>query len=377
MKHSDHRPSPWVAVSGIILLGGLLAAAILLSREFLSREPDPSPQAPSSQAVSTPSPSPTPTAAPTASPTPGPIPDDGTDGYLSENLYIWKDAAFELFYGYDESAEPYAQAIDSFAQRLPADVKVYNMVVPNHSELALPERIRNAQGCGSQRDNARHIYSLFSYAQPVDVFDNLYLHKDEYLYFNTDTHWTALGAYYAYEVFCETANVPLTPLDQFTKTEHEGFLGYLYQLTGDETLAANPDSVQLYEPGFPYQAEVSQDGLSFTELPGINASDASMGYGMLLWGDNPCLHVKNEYSYTGRRLALVKESYGNAIGAFLASSFDDVYAIDFRSFPLSLPDFISEHEITDVLFLNSAAASNTSARVEELLGLFPTEPSEF
>ena len=34
----------------------------------------------------------------------------------------------------------------------------------------------------------------------VNIFNNLVAHNDEYIYFRTDHHWTALGAYYAYEV---------------------------------------------------------------------------------------------------------------------------------------------------------------------------------
>ena len=29
-------------------------------------------------------------------------------------------------------------------------------------------------------------------------------HRDEYIYFGTDHHWTADGAYYAYEAYCES-----------------------------------------------------------------------------------------------------------------------------------------------------------------------------
>ena len=69
--------------------------------------------------------------------------------------------------------------------------------------------------------------------------------------------------------------------------------------------------------------------------------------------------------------AVVKESSGNAAGAFMGASFDEVYMIDFRSFSGSLPDFIRDNGITDVLFMNSATAANTYQRVEDLNSLFP------
>ena len=45
------------------------------------------------------------------------------------------------------------------------------------------------------------------------------------------------------------------------------------------------------------------------------------------------MRIVNEENHSGRKLALVKDSYGNAIAPFLASSFEEVHVIDFRSFP--------------------------------------------
>lgn len=381
-RHSAPGPSrtPWLIAAVLIILAGVIAAGFLLWQKFqggsggraamISPAPTASPAAAPTPAP-TASPTPTPEPTPEPTPTPAPIPDNGEDGYLSEGLYIWNNMAFELFYGYDESAQPYAEAISRYAEQLPG-VRVYSMVVPNHSEFGLPERLRDSLGCGSQRANTSLIYGSYgSGVTPVDIYDALNQHKEEPIYFNTDTHWTALGAYYAYEVFCAQAEVSAAPLSDFAKSSYPDFLGYLYQMTGDSALESHPDQIDLYEPGFSYTAEVSYDGESFTPLAGINSADSSMGYSMLLWGDNPCLRVVNESSQTGRKLALVKESYGNAIGAFLAASFDQVYAVDFRSFEGSLPAFCQENGITDLLFLNSTMAANTYARVEDLNRLFP------
>ena len=46
----------------------------------------------------------------------------------------------------------------------------------------------------------------------IDVLPALTEHKGEYLYYRTDHHWTTLGAYYAYQQFCETLG--LTPFDR-------------------------------------------------------------------------------------------------------------------------------------------------------------------
>ncbi len=373
--HARGESLRWGLIAGVcVIVLGLCCGGWLLWEKFGGGSlgpPAPTPAPPSTpSSAPTPSPTPTPQPTPAPTPTPGPIPDNGEDGRLVEGIYVWNDMAFELFYGYDESAQPYAQALEGFAERLPG-ISVYNMVVPNHSEFGLPQRLRDALNCGSQRENTAYIYDSYRQVRPVDIYSALDQHKEEYIYFNTDTHWSALGAYYAYLAFCDTAGVDSTGLDSFSKSTMEGFHGYLYEVTGEDCLYENADHIDLYEPTFDYTASLSYDGYDFTELPGINSQDGSMGYTMFLWGDNPCLRAVNHVLSTGRRLLLVKESYGNAMGAFLTSSFDEVYMVDFRSFQGNLPELCEEWGITDALFLNSTMAANTYDRVADLESLFP------
>ena len=104
--HADNRPSLWHIIAIIIILAGLLAAGILLVREFGpgSKEPEPkgpeiSEQQPLPITIQDPTPTPEPTPSPTPepTPTPAPIPDNGEDGYLSEGIYKWNSKALELF----------------------------------------------------------------------------------------------------------------------------------------------------------------------------------------------------------------------------------------------------------------------------------------
>ena len=373
------KHSPWPAVLTVVLVLALLAGAFfLVNWIWMDRQAEKKPAASPDAAVSAlspagtekPSPTPTPTPSPTPKPTAPPIFDDGTDGYLSEGLYIWNEKAFELFYGDSDAAKAYAAAISSYREQLEG-LEVYNMVVPNHSEFGLPERIREDMGCTSQRENTSDVYDNYTAdVKAVDIYEVMNLHNDEYLYFNTDTHWAPLGAYYAYTKFCEVAEVETAELTGFEKTSVEGFTGYLYSVTGESVLAENPDHIDLYEPKFSYTAALSYDGETFEELGSINSPDESMGYSMFVWGDNPCVRIQNEDSHTGRSLVIVKDSYGNAIAPFLSASFDEVYVVDFRSFPGNLPAFCEENGVTDVLFFNNVMSANTYSQIETMNGLF-------
>ena len=63
---------------------------------------------------------------------------------------------------------------------------------------------------------------------------------------------------------------------------------------------------------------------------------------------------------------MTKESFGNAFAPFLVSHFDEVFVVDQRYFELNLTDFIREHGVTDMIFVNNIFAANTKIRIEEL-----------
>lgn len=388
-RRNSRANLPAVLLFVVLLMGAAVALGIWAARTWGQDDSapgetaSPAPQSsgtsqPAESAVSSaqpaeaPIPAPTPAPTPTPEPTPPPIPDDGSDGYLSSGVYIWQNKAFELFYGSTDAAAAYAQAISGYQQLLPGTT-VYNMVVPNHSEFGLPERIRNDMGCTSQRENLSDVFANYtegSQVIPVDIYDALDYHKDQYLYFNTDTHWAPLGAYWAYTAFCEAANQTAAPLSDFTVSTVEDFTGYLYVATGESCLAENPDHIDLYEPGYNYTIELSYDGVSFTELSGMYAPDEGMGYSMVLWGDNPLVRITNHDDASGRKLLLVKDSYGNAIAPFLAANYSEVHVADFRSFPGKLPAYCAENGITDVLFFNNVMSANTYSQIETMNGLF-------
>lgn len=386
-RRNSRANLPAILIFVVLLIGAAVALGIWAARTWGQNDSapgetaSPAPQSsgasqPAESAVSsaqpTEAPTPAPTPSPTPEPTPPPIPDDGSDGYLSSGVYIWQNKAFELFYGSTDAAAAYAQAISGYQQQLPGTT-VYNMVVPNHSEFGLPERIRDDMGCTSQRENLSDVFANYtegSQVIPVDIYDALDYHKDQYLYFNTDTHWAPLGAYWAYTAFCEAASQEAAPLSDFTVSTVEGFTGYLYVATGESCLEGNPDHIDLYEPGFDYTIELSYDGVSFTELPGMYAPDEGMGYSMVLWGDNPLVRITNHDNASGRKLLLVKDSYGNAIAPFLAANYSEVHVADFRSFPGKLPAYCAENGITDVLFFNNVMSANTYSQIETMNGLF-------
>ena len=62
----------------------------------------------------------------------------------------------------------------------------------------------------------------------IPLHDVMMSHRTEYIYFRTDHHWTALGAYYAYVQFCTAKGITPHNLSDYEVSQFPGFLGSFY-----------------------------------------------------------------------------------------------------------------------------------------------------
>lgn len=294
---------------------------------------------------------------------------DELEGEKRGSLFVIGDTALEIFYGSEEVSKKYAAVINEYADELGSGVTVYNMIVPNHFEFGLPEKYKGSVGRAEKpfidivKDN------LSENVVFCDIYPSLKEHYEngEYLYFRTDHHWTGLGAYRAYEKFCEYANLAPIPLDSYEKRTTYGFLGTFYSSSMNRELAENPDYVEYYVTDLPYtQTNTGKDGKQYKgKLISEYSSGKTNGYLTFMGGDIPLAEISSE-NKNGRKIIVFKESYGNAFAPFLMPHYETVYVADIRSFPYNAVDFIRENGISEVLFINNIMASNTEARVANI-----------
>ena len=300
------------------------------------------------------------------------IPDNGSDGYFSPNdsgVYIYDHMAFELCGASDSAAEDYASAISDFKNSAP-DFTVYNIVVPTHTEFGLPTRLCEETYSSSQSQNIKKIYSSYTGdVKPINCYNALCEHISEYIYFNTDHHWTGLGAYYAYQAFCEqTGQTPLQ-LSDCTELKKEGFTGTFYDCADD----LDTDTVSYWT--FPYATHAmcqEESGQDFIEMDVYYEyiEDSSSFYSTFICGDSSLFIAYNDDNKNGKKIAVVKESYGNAFAPYLTYNYEEVHIIDSRYFSGSLKDYMQENGITEVLFINNTMSANNPFMVDGIREIF-------
>lgn len=282
------------------------------------------------------------------------------------SVFVYRKEALSLFgEGSGASAEYYTEQLNAWQETMGDDVTIYNLIVPTHIEfVSLPERLKGLSD--PQKPNIDRIYAgLDPRIRRVDAWSSLNEHRDEYLYFHTDHHWTGLGAYYAYTAYCSSAGLVPVSLGQMEKRSIEDVLGSLYAQTQDSDLLSNLDTVEYWIP--PVQTQVTQYavGSPFYGFDSALFAEGAKSYSVFLGGDYPLTKIVTDVP-NGRKLAVVKESFGNAIVPFLAGNYSEIYVIDQRYFERNLPEFLRENDVKELLFINNIFAANTTVRIREI-----------
>ncbi len=303
------------------------------------------------------------------------ITDNGKDGEMMQGIYVWNNAGYELFYGGEGTAKTYAKRISEYKNQLGDDVTVYNMVIPNHTEFGLPERLaEELLGNGttlSQKTNTNAVYKNYtSDVKAVDIYNVFDDHKGEYLYFNTDHHWTSLGGYYAYTEFAKVAGLKPVALEDCVKKSVSGFTGSFCTITGSQALYNNADRVDYYELPIEYTCIIDDISSQSIDMYYPHATGGSNTYGLFIWGDNPTTIIDNKENNSGEKIAVIKESYGNAIAPYFSYNYDETHIIDFRHFEGNLKTYCEVNDIDNVIFINGVMSANTPMQLSSMDSLF-------
>ncbi len=301
-------------------------------------------------------------------------PTDNGGGTGIEGLYLNGNTAYQLYFFNQQNSNSYVALINSFASEIDGRAKVYNMIAPLHSEIALSDATISKYGASSCDAAIKYMYSnLSSKVTPVDVTPSLRAHNDEYLYFRTDHHWTARGAYYAYVEFCKQKGIEPTPLTDYQRVQFDGFLGTFYdnkELNHPTAMKNDPDYVEAFVPIGTNDAFIyDSDGSKLAEYSVVSSKTGNRPgnkYLCFIGGDQPLTEIHNPQINDGSSIVVIKESYGNAFVPFLVDSYQHVYVIDYRHWEGKLADFVVENEIDDVLFLNVVNNTSTPERLTEL-----------
>lgn len=271
------------------------------------------------------------------------------------------------------AANIYCENVASVAKNLP-NVAVYQMIIPDNSAITLPDSVQKEWGL-PEEDKVVMYYnmktlSLCPSVHTVSIYDTLRDHRNEYLYFRTDHHWTQLGAYYAYRKFCESAGLTGHNLNEYQTIVMENFTGSYVTASKLAELENYPDTLTAYIPlsgnTFQFYDTTQETYRTGNIVREISAEYRHSSYSAFIYGDNPISLITNSSCKNHRKAILVKESFGNAFAPFLADEFEEVYIIDYRHYKDSIIKLAKEKGITDILFINNIEAISHVPTMENM-----------
>ena len=326
----------------------------------------------------------------TEAPTPaGGANDVTTPAEQAGTIYITENCGYGVYYFSQSGSARYCMAVNSVAEAVRGQAQVYCLIGPISAGVMLSDEVRDQTGGSDEAEAMNWMFSqMDSSVKKVNVYNILKQHNNEYIYFHTDHHWTALGAYYAYCEFCNQKGITPHKLSEFQTMEFPGFLGTFYSSSNQSpALAANPDTVTAYIPNGTNDMEmyVSNGNGTYTRYDWRVVNDVSDYakselYAAFAGGDQPYNYAHNEKISDGSAVLIVKDSYGNAFIPFLVDHYEHIYWVDYRSYEnycawagtgnSSLSAFVRANNIDDVILCNNINSTGSSSLLDYMERIF-------
>ncbi len=292
--------------------------------------------------------------------------------------------AFMAYGGGPKSGGGFARAVNKYKETFGDAVNVYCMAIPLAIEYYCPEKAKRITK--PQRPTIDNVHSLvLPTVKTVDVHAALSKHVAEDIYLRTDHHWAPLGGYYAAQEFARVAGVPFKSLDSYTRHVVHRFVGSMYGYSNDISVKNAPEDFVYYTPNgvsytttyVPYGVnenyQVSSIGKPRTGPYFHSYKDGSgAAYCTFMGGDMKLTQIRTS-TKNGRRLIILKDSYGNTIPGYLFFSFEEIHVVDFRYFTYNMKEYVKENKITDILFANNVFVV-CSGSIAQRYGRFLTQP---
>lgn len=269
--------------------------------------------------------------------------------------------AMMAFGGVPGSGSSFVSMANNYASTFP-NVNLYAVIASGAGEFYMPEKVAGRNK--PETPVLDHIKSgLAPGVKYVNVHDALEAHKGEDIFLRTDHHWAPLGAYYAAKAFAATAGVPFKNLDSYDRHVIKGYVGSMYGYSKDINVKNSPEDFVYYTPrGIDYKADfITYKTNSDFQITGTSGpypspffktfKDGSGGAYCTFMGSDQCTVHVSTGTKNGRKLLIIKDSFGNAVPGYLFYSFSDIYIVDFRYFNKNMKKYVADNGITDIAFI--------------------------
>lgn len=288
-------------------------------------------------------------------------------------ILVAGNSAYEYYNFSSKLAPEFINCVNNIKGVAGNKSNVYSMIIPTSMDITLHDSIRKDINSSDQKKALDYFNSSFKNVSVVSgIYNTQRAHRNEYTYFRTDHHWTALGAYYGYEDFCKTKGITPVPVNDYQTTSFDGFLGSFYSSSGQSSaLEKTPDTVVAYLPKNNVECTVTEgNGNSFKwdVISDVTEYAPNLKYLTFIGGDQALVTIKNLDIQEETSCLVIKESYGNAFVPFLIPHYKNIYVIDPRHYKGTLSDFTANNKVDDIIFLANISTTRNNIYIDAMKG---------
>lgn len=287
------------------------------------------------------------------------------------------DTAFN-YLGFSQAAsDKYIQNLNDLAAAMEGTgVRVIDAPAPTAIGIMVEPEYLEQMKCAPQDEMLNYLHAgMRDDVIKVDTFAALIEHNDEYLFFRTDHHWTALGAYYSYRAVCEALGYTPAELDSFETWELGDFEGSIYW-KARYPKKLKIDTVTAYIPQGDIECVNSVDGVYFNEidlLRDVTDWKSNTRYLTFISGGSAITKITNNSLPDAPNCVVVIDSFGNCFVPFLTQNYHNVYAVDYRKYyTMDIQTLCQEYEIDDIIVAPYMTATQSMQANDFFRSMFGT-----
>lgn len=284
--------------------------------------------------------------------------------FAEDEYYIEKQEKTELFSAQSESNQ---QSLILFAEKyseLLGTEHVSVMLAPT-AAVILKEKLPPLAPEDGQEELLEALEERILQGVWVDLYDALYRHRDEEIYYRTDHHWTTLGAYYAYCAWKEKQGEAIVQRSEYEEVcLTDDFTGTLYAKVN---VPMRPDSIYAFlRPGEELRMRLDLTGEWRDSLYSSERLSTRDKYAVFCDGNHAVTEIETAVE-NNRHLLVIKDSYAHCLIPFFTADFSRITMLDLRYYNGSTEEYVKENAVTDILLVYNLAGFAADRDVNKLI----------
>ncbi len=237
-------------------------------------------------------------------------------------------------------------AINKFAQATGHPIDL--MIVPS-AGFCLEDTVKGLADPYTDSQMIRDLYAMGEdTVNTVDLIAAFTEVQDpQALFYRTDHHWTSRGAHAAYKTYMEQLGREYLAEDAFRVESFDGFYGSNYSRSG--LWLTEGESVELWNSGGSFTVTNGESDEVHNDLFYRQRLEELDKYTVYLDGNHSLVRIENPAAAGKGKLLVIRDSYANCLGTFLANSYETVVLVDLRYYKNPVSELLAAEEFTDVL----------------------------